>query len=151
MSPGKPLILFVLLFIFNGAAALLYIALQIFLIFYALHDMWPLGMRDLCTYDQDTYILLGDLFFGSVFFSLGMLAMLGFSNQICRFAIHYVDGMFLGSTFILLSVMMVYKYWDSITSEDLEFSIPGGPQLWHIHNTMDIPVIKGQMEQSTVA
>lgn len=89
---------------------------------------------------------LGDLFFGSIFFSLGIFAMMGFSNQICQFAVHYVDGMFLGSIFILLSVMMVYKYWDSITSEDLEFAISNGPQLWHLHNTMNVPAIAATLE-----
>lgn len=82
----------------------------------------------------------GDIFFGLVFFLLGVAASLGFSNQICQFSVHYVDGLFLGSTFTLLAVMMVYKYWDSITSEDLEFSVTGGPQIWHLQNTMDLPL-----------
>lgn len=69
-----------------------------------------------------------------------MGATLAFSNQICRFAVHYVDGMFLGSAFVLLSVMMVYKYWDSITTEDLEFSVGGSQQIWHLQNTMDLPM-----------
>lgn len=83
---------------------------------------------------------LGDIFFGLMFFGMGMTAIFGFSNQICKFAVHYVDGMFLGSMFILLSVMMVYKFWDSITTEDLEFSVGGSSQVWHLQNTMDLPV-----------
>lgn len=43
MSSKKPMVLFILLFIFNGVAALLYLALQLFLVFYSLHDLWPLG------------------------------------------------------------------------------------------------------------
>lgn len=39
-----------------------------------------------------------------------------------------MDGLFFANTLILLSVMMVYKYWDSITKEDLEFSV-GAPLL----------------------
>ena len=31
--------------------------------------------------------------------------------------------MFFSSLFTLLAVMMVYKYWDSITKEDLEFAV----------------------------
>lgn len=74
-----------------------------------------------------------------LFFGLGLGSIFALSNQICRFAVHYIDGMFLGSTFILLSVMMVYKFWDSLTSEDLEFSVGGVPQIWHLQNTMDLP------------
>jgi hypothetical protein len=43
---------------------------------------------------------------------------------------HYLDGLFFGTTFNLLAVMMVYKYWDSITKEDLEFSIDTKHQEW---------------------
>jgi hypothetical protein len=82
---------------------------------------------------------LGDIFFGLLFFGIGMASVFAFSNHICRYAAHYVDGMFLGSTFVLLSVMMVYKFWDSITTEDLEFSVGGSPQVWHMQNTMDLP------------
>jgi len=76
---------------------------------------------------------------GVFFFGLAITTTVVFSNQICQFALHYVDGMFLGSTLVLLSVMMVYKYWDSITSEDLEFSVGGTQQIWHFQNTMDLP------------
>lgn len=74
-----------------------------------------------------------------LFFSMGIVTALLFNVHICRFALHYVDGMFLMSTFVLLSVMMVYKYWDSITTEDLEFAVTGTEQVWHIQNTMDLP------------
>ena len=43
--------------------------------------------------------------------------------EFCRVAGHYLDGLFLTASMISLSVMMVYKYWDSITHEDLEFSV----------------------------
>lgn len=40
--------------------------------------------------------------------------------------------MFLGATMTLLSVMMVYKYWDSITKDDLEYAVNSGrAKLWH--------------------
>lgn len=39
-----------------------------------------------------------------------------------------MDGLFFANTLILLSVMMVYKYWDSITKDDLEFSV-GAPNI----------------------
>jgi len=123
MSPHNSLYLFILVFIFNGALLALYVLLQLFLVLNTLNDLWPLG----------------DIFIGIIFFALGMVALLGFSNQICQFASHYVDGMFLGSMFVLLSVMMVYKYWDSITTEDLEFSVSGGAQTWHLQNTMNLP------------
>lgn len=43
--------------------------------------------------------------------------------EFCIEAAHYLDGLFLTAAMVLLAVMMVYKYWDSITHEDLEFSV----------------------------
>lgn len=43
MGPGNTLVLYILMFIFNGAALLIYIVLQIFLVLNTLHDRWPLG------------------------------------------------------------------------------------------------------------
>lgn len=144
MSPKSPMVLYILMFIFNGAALFLYVALQVFLVLSTLRDRWPLGMsshrciRHHCA-PLNHRSELGDIFFGVLFFGLGLGSIFALSNQICQFAVHYIDGMFLGSTFILLSVMMVYKFWDSLTSEDLEFSVGGVPQIWHLQNTMDLP------------
>ncbi|KAJ2079255.1 Chitin synthase, class 7, partial [Coemansia sp. S142-1] len=54
------------------------------------------------------------------------------SNKICEGIKHYVDGVFFGTICTLLSVMMVYKYWDSITKEDLEFSVGGKGNVWEV-------------------
>lgn len=43
MNPRNPLILYILMFIFNGACLLLYVILQIFLVLNTLHDRWPIG------------------------------------------------------------------------------------------------------------
>lgn len=50
---------------------------------------------------------------------------------------HYVDGMFFAVICTLLSVMMVYKYWDSITKEDLEFSVSGNQNVWEVKELME--------------
>lgn len=71
-----------------------------------------------------------------------MLAVLaaGSSMEFCLMAAHYLDGLFLTAAMILLSVMMVYKYWDSITHEDLEFSVAVN-HLWAMKksNQKDFP------------
>jgi hypothetical protein len=38
--------------------------------------------------------------------------MFAFSNTICDAVQHYIDGTFIFTLCMLLSVMMVYKYWD---------------------------------------
>lgn len=76
-------------------------------------------------------IIIGDLFVGTTFFVLSSIFYFLLSDYFCKLASHYTDGMFLGSTLILLAVMMIYKYWDSITYDDLEFKIGGNPSLWH--------------------
>ncbi len=124
MSPKSTLALYIVAFVFNAAALLIYVLLQIFLVLNTLTDMWPLG----------------DIFLGLLFFGLSIATGVVFSNEICRLAAHYLDGLFLGSTFSLLAVMMVYKYWDSITKEDLEFSVGETQQVWHLQNTMELPL-----------
>lgn len=134
MSPNNTVVLFCMLFIYNAAVLFLYVILQLILVLRTLHDRWPVGIIETFPYLWNLFV--GDIFFGLIFFGLSMTATFAFSNHLCIFASHYVDGMFLGSGFLLLSVMMVYKYWDSITTEDLEFSVGGTPQVWHLQNTM---------------
>lgn len=110
MSKNIPLPLFIILYIFNAAAFLVYVLLQIVLVLKTLEDRWPLG----------------DIFFGAFFFLVAQSILLFASTYICKLTVHYVDGVFFANLFILLAVMMVFKYWDSITKEDLEFSV-GGP------------------------
>lgn len=74
------------------------------------------------------------MFLGLTFFAGGIAAVFTISTEFCKFASHYIDGMFIATASILLAVMMEYKYWDSITTEDLEFSVGGAPSVWHAKN-----------------
>jgi hypothetical protein len=49
---------------------------------------------------------------------------------------HYIDGTFFATLCTLLSVMMVYKYWDSITKEDLEFSVGSKQAVWEVKESL---------------
>ncbi|KAF9929513.1 Chitin synthase, class 7 [Linnemannia zychae] len=115
-DPANPIALWIVYFIFNGAALLIYVILQIVLVVNTLDDRWPLG----------------DIIFGIAFFATGQVILYVFSVQICNFAKHYIDGLFFGTIATLLSVMMVYKYWDSITKEDLEFSVGSKQNVWEV-------------------
>ena len=115
-DPLNPVALWVVFFIFNGAALLIYVILQIVLVVNTLDDRWPLG----------------DIVFGIAFFAVGQVILYVFSIDICVFAKHYIDGLFFGTIATLLSVMMVYKYWDSITKEDLEFSVGSKQNVWEV-------------------
>jgi hypothetical protein len=95
---------------------LIYTVSQIILVTYTLDDRWPLG----------------DIAFGILFYVSGLVIMYIFSASLCEQVKHYFDGLFFGSMCNLLAVMMVYKYWDSITKEDLEFSIDSNHQTWEI-------------------
>ncbi|KAL0135295.1 chitin synthase III catalytic subunit [Mucor lusitanicus] len=63
---------------------------------------------------------------------LNYVLMYVFSVVICDNTKHYVDGMFFGAICNLLTVMMIYKYWDSITKEDLEFSVGSKQNVWEV-------------------
>ncbi|KAI1314995.1 Chitin synthase, class 7 [Mortierella claussenii] len=119
-SKLHPVALWVVFFIFNGAALLIYVILQIVLVVNTLDDRWPLG----------------DIVFGIAFFATGQVILYVFSLDICNFAKHYIDGLFFGTIATLLSVMMVYKYWDSITKEDLEFSVGSKQNVWEVKELM---------------
>lgn len=93
---------------------------QIILVLRSLDDRWPLG----------------DILFGAVFFIIGQVLMYIFSVAICDNTKHYIDGAFLNSICSLLAVMMVYKYWDSITKEDLEFSVGAKQNIWEVKELM---------------
>jgi preprotein translocase subunit SecF len=60
-----------------------------------------------------------------------------FSVVICDEVKHYVDGLFFGTICTLLAVMMVYKYWDSITKEDLEFSVGSKQNVWEVKELLN--------------
>lgn len=83
-----------------------------------------------------------------------MVLQFGFSSAICDAAKHYIDGLFFSELAVLLAVMMVYKYWDSITvcsvfpntlckanssisqREDLEFSVGSKQAVWEVKDPL---------------
>ena len=107
LSPRNTVGLFVVMYIMNALLILIYVAMQILLVVGTLQDRWPLG----------------DIIFGVFFFVLGQVILYTLGETVCERAQHYVDGLFFATVCNLLAVMMVYKYWDSITTEDLEFSV----------------------------
>ncbi|TPX58752.1 hypothetical protein SpCBS45565_g07923 [Spizellomyces sp. 'palustris'] len=119
-SRTSPTPLFIIYFVFGAAFILIYVLLQIVLVVNTLDDRWPLG----------------DILFGFTFFVVGRIFEYVISKEICDMAKHYVDGMFFGTICTLLAVMMVYKYWDSITKEDLEFSVGGKSNVWEIKDPL---------------
>lgn len=79
---------------------------------------------------------IGDILFGIAFFTVAQLVLFAFSNMICDAIKHYIDGLFFFQLCMLLSVMMVYKYWDSITKEDLEFSVGNKAAVWEVKDPL---------------
>ncbi|KAF8534091.1 chitin synthase III catalytic subunit [Trichophaea hybrida] len=116
LGPQKTMALFVLLYIVNGLFLLVYVGCQILLVLGTLEERWPLG----------------DIAFAIFFFSVGQVMLYVFSVRICETVYHYLDGLFFASICNLLAVMMVYKYWDSITKEDLEFSVGTKTNVWEV-------------------
>ncbi|MCJ1474888.1 Chitin synthase, class 7 [Lambiella insularis] len=108
--------LFVVLYIVNGACLLVYVIMQIILVVNTLQDRWPLA----------------HILFGVFFLVIGQVVLYVFSDKICIGADHYLDGLFITTICNLLAVMMVYKYWDSITKEDLEFSVGTKQGNWEV-------------------
>ncbi|PVU90813.1 hypothetical protein BB559_004435 [Furculomyces boomerangus] len=116
-----PIGIFTIYFVFNSLCLLVYVISQIILVVNTLDEYWPLG--NIC--------------FAVVFFLIGQAIQLLFSNKICEGIKHYVDGLFFSTICSLLSVMMIYKYWDSITKEDLEFSVGGKGNVWEVKDIIN--------------
>ena len=116
LGPTNTVGLFVVLYLLNAVQVFVYVALQILLVTRTLQDRWPLG----------------DIAFGVFFFIIGQVILYALSTPICNAVSHYLDGLFFATTCNLLAVMMVYKYWDSITKEDLEFSVGTRMNNWEV-------------------
>ena len=99
---------------------MIYVVSQLILVFRTLEDRWPIG----------------DIAFGTAFFVVAQVVLFAFSVTICDAVEHYIDGLFFFSLCTLLSVMMVYKYWDSITKEDLEFSVGSKAAVWEVKDPL---------------
>ncbi|KAL8403475.1 hypothetical protein RB594_008652 [Gaeumannomyces avenae] len=116
LSPTNTIGLFVVLYLLNAVQLFVYVVLQIMLVVRTLQDRWPLG----------------DIAFGVFFVVIGQVILYAFSSSLCEVVSHYMDGLFFATTCNLLGVMMVYKYWDSITKEDLEFSVGTRMNNWEV-------------------
>ncbi|KIW98058.1 chitin synthase export chaperone [Cladophialophora bantiana CBS 173.52] len=116
LSPTSTTGLFIVLYIINAIFLAVYFVMQIILVVNTLQDRWPLG----------------DLAFGAFFFIIGQVILYVFGKRICEGVSHYLDGLFFATVCNLLGVMMVYKYWDSITREDLEFSVGTKQGHWDV-------------------
>ncbi|KAI1328505.1 chitin synthase export chaperone [Xylariaceae sp. FL0255] len=116
LGPTNTVGLFVVLYLLNAIQLVIYVALQVLLVVQTLEDKWPLG----------------NLAFGVFFFAVGQVFLYALSPIICNKASHYIDGLVIATVGNLLAVMMVYKYWDSITKEDLEFSVGTRMNNWEV-------------------
>ena len=116
LSPTNTVGLFVVLYILNAICLFVYLVMQVILVVNTLQDRWPLG----------------DIAFGVFFFVVGQVILYALGHTVCENVQHYLDGLFFATVCNLLAVMMVYKYWDSITKEDLEFSVGTKQNNWEV-------------------
>ncbi|KAG6873271.1 Chitin synthase, class 7 [Termitomyces sp. Mi166 len=120
LSYTKPIALWIMYILWPLVCTVIYIISQLVLVFRTLEDRWPIG----------------DIIFGTAFFAIAQVLLFAFSVTICDAIKHYIDGLFFFTLCMLLSVMMVYKYWDSITKEDLEFSVGSKAAVWEVKDPL---------------
>lgn len=116
----KPIGLWIVYILWPLVCVIIYVISQLILVFRTLEDRWPIG----------------DILFGTAFFTIAQIILFAFSVTICNAIKHYIDGLFFFTLCMLLSVMMVYKYWDSITKEDLEFSVGSKATVWEVKDPL---------------
>ncbi|KAJ5904148.1 Chitin synthase export chaperone [Penicillium tannophilum] len=120
LGPENTVGMFVVLYIINAICIAIYIVMQLLLVVNTLDDRWPLG--HIC--------------FGVAVLIIGQVLLYAFSDLICNNVQHYMDGLFFATFCNLLAVMMVYKLWDSITTEDLEFSVGVKANTWEVKDLL---------------
>ncbi|KAF9814814.1 hypothetical protein IEO21_04922 [Rhodonia placenta] len=119
-SYTKPIGLWIIYILWPLVCVVIYTVSQLILVLRTLEDRWPIG----------------DIVFGAAFFTVAQVLLFAFSVTICNAIKHYIDGLFFFTLCMLLSVMMVYKYWDSITREDLEFSVGSKATVWEVKDPL---------------
>jgi len=117
---AKPIALWIIYILWPLICVAIYVVSQLILVVRTLDDRWPIG----------------DILFGTAFFVIAQVLLFAFSVTICDAIKHYIDGLFFFTLCMLLSVMMVYKYWDSITREDLEFSVGSKAAVWEVKDPL---------------
>ena len=117
---SNPIGLWIVYLLWPLICSVIYVVSQLILVFRTLEDRWPIG----------------DIVFGAAFFVVAQVVLFAFSVTICDAVQHYIDGLFFFTLCMLLSVMMVYKYWDSITKEDLEFSVGSKAAVWEVKDPL---------------
>ncbi|KAF2225679.1 chitin synthase export chaperone [Elsinoe ampelina] len=120
LGPTKTIGLFVVLYIATAIFVFVYIVMQFLLVFGTLTERWPAGHLAFCVF----------------FFVAGQVILYVFADSVCEGVQHYMDGLLFATVCNLLAVMMVYKYWDSITREDLEFSVGQRTNNWEVKELM---------------
>ncbi|KAB5593459.1 Chitin synthase export chaperone [Ceratobasidium theobromae] len=140
-SYTKPVGLYIVYLLWPVLCVVVYIVLQFILVLRTLDDRWPIG--DIVGTSQpapaDHLLTRSSQVFGASFFAVAQILLFAFSVTICDAVQHYIDGLFFYTLCMLLSVMMVYKYWDSITKEDLEFSVGSKQSVWEIKDPLLAP------------
>jgi len=134
-SFSKPVGLWIIYILWPVICVAIYTISQLILVFRTLDDRWPIG----------------DIIFGVAFFTIAQVLLFAFSVTICDAIKHYIDGLFFFTLCMLLSVMMVYKYWDSITKEDLEFSVGSKAAVWEVKDPLLAQSDYNQSEDDTAS
>jgi hypothetical protein len=124
-SYSNPIALWIVYILWPLICTVVYIVSQLILVFRTLEDRWPVG----------------DIVFGTAFFAVAQVILFAFSVTICDAIKHYIDGLFFFTLCMLLSVMMVYKYWDSITVRNRSrlFYVANGPDRGRISSSPSDP------------
>lgn len=99
--------LFIVAYLFNAIFLVVYVVSQMVLALLVIKNYWVIGVVALAV----------------ISFVLGQIFVYVLSRPICEGVNHYIDGLFFGSLCNLFSIMMLYKFWDMTTDDDLEFSI----------------------------
>jgi len=119
-SRTNPIFLFIITFVLPLLVSILYIAVQVYLVLNRLSTYWPLG----------------DLALATIFFMLAQTVTFFLSESICESTKHYIDGNFFGTLCLGLSMMMIYKYWDTVTEDQDEVGVVGRPDDWKVDDEL---------------
>lgn len=101
----------------TGLMVVLYVINAILVFFYALFSF------NLCAFMLKNWWAFGTYALALFTFISGQLLMYAFGFLICNSVRHYIDGVFFGTICNLFAFLMIFRAYDTITAEDLEFTV----------------------------
>lgn len=121
LNPKETTALMVVLYVINAIFILFYACFTFYFCAVLIRDWWASGSYALALF----------------FLISGQLLMFAFGRLICEHTRHYIDGIFFATFCNMVSFLMIYRAYDTVTAEDLEFTVSLKDSAWETRSVSE--------------